>query len=389
MADPAAIVPLIPGGPPFPPNQTTYSQYYQDDSHDNAEGNYAAIMSIFAVPVAGDAPAPALVTESVYASAVTDPQAFITLVVDNVSPEGRVCMFHRLQRFAPQLGVMTGLDNKGHAFFGDVVEGQMPATVEWPANAFHQAGGVTIRVPTREVIDQMLGADPGIRLLGPFGNDDAGTEVIRVRYAMLLPFRYVRILLPRPLTPREAWIQLAGAIYTDRKQEACAPLIDWLRAALTRQADGLASRVQLAEHPRIPLMLPTLVKRRWQLVLSDLPALSPGATLVAGTAIATSLNALVTDNREFRLADELRREQEKTRTPEKCFGRIGVLKLLRLCHVTNASELPEMWQSLAAEPRRQDGIMTIQQAFNGTAQSLGMFGVHIPSGVQNKTTVTV
>jgi hypothetical protein len=292
MADPAAIVPLLPGGPPVPPNQTTYLQYYQDD-----------IMSTFAVPVAGEAPAPALVTESVYASAVADPQAFITLVVDNVTPEGRVCMFHRLQRFAPQLGVVTGLDNKGHAFFGDVIEGQMPATVKWPANAFHQAGGVTIRVPTREVIDQMLGADPEVRLLGPFGNDDAGTEIIRVRrYAMLLPFRYVRLLLRGPLTPKEAWVQLAGAIFADGKQEACAPLIDWLRAVLTRQAEGLASRVQM-EHPRIPLMLPILVKRCWQLMLSDLPALSPGATLVAGAAIATSLNAMVSDNRVFRQAE--------------------------------------------------------------------------------------
>jgi hypothetical protein len=38
-------------------------------------------------------------------------------------------------------------------------------------------------------------------------------------------------------------------------RKPCAPLIDWLRVVLMRQADGLASRVQL-EHPRIPLMLP-------------------------------------------------------------------------------------------------------------------------------------
>jgi hypothetical protein len=63
-------------------------------------------------------------------------------------------------------------------------------------------------------------------------------------------------------------------------------------------------------------MLPTLVKRRWQLMMTDLPALSPGATLVAGTAIASSLNAMVTDNRVFRQADELRREQEKRAHPK-------------------------------------------------------------------------
>jgi hypothetical protein len=223
----------------------------------------------------------------------------------------------------------------------------------------------------------MLAGDPELNLVGPFGNDDAGTEVVRVRHAILVPFRYVRLLLQTPLTPREAWTQLVGAIIADGNQVACAPLIDWVRAAITRQADGQASRVQI-EHPSIPLMLPALIKQRWKLVLTDLPALSGGATLAAGTAIASSLNTLVTDNRVFREADELRREQEKTRTPEKCFGRTGVLKLLRLCQVGNSAELPEMWLNLASEPRRQDGIVAIQQSFDSMAQSLGLFGVHIP-----------
>jgi hypothetical protein len=131
------------------------------------------------------------------------------------------------------------------------------------------------------------------------------------------------------------------------------------------------------EHPHILLMLPALIKQRWKLVLTDLPALS-GATLAAGTAIASSLNAMVTDNREFREADECRREQEKARTPEKCFGQTGVLKLFHLCQVSNLAELPEMWQNLASEPRHQDGIVAIQQAFDSMAQSLGLFGVHIP-----------
>jgi hypothetical protein len=37
-----------------------------------------------------------------------------------------------------------------------------------------------------------------------------------------------------------------------------------------------------------------------------------------------------------------------------------------------------MWIQMANEPRHQDGIVTIQQAFDSTAQSLGLFGVHIP-----------
>jgi hypothetical protein len=226
-------------------------------------------------------------------------------------------------------------------------------------------------------LDQVLAAEPERELVGPFGNDDAGTEVIRVRQAMLVPFRYVRVLLARPLTPREAWVQVAGAIFNDGTQEACAPLVDWLRAAITRQGEDLPSRLQ-QEHPRVPLMLPALVQRRWQLVITDLPALSAGVTLAAGNAIASSLNALVSDNREFRIADDARREEGSARTPEKCFGRNGVLKLLRLCQVTSSENLPDMWIQMASEPRRQDGIVAIQQAFDSMSLSLGLCGVHIP-----------
>jgi hypothetical protein len=56
-------------------------------------------------------------------------------------------------------------------------------------------------------------------------------------------------------------------------------------------------------------MLPALIQRCWQLIINDLPALSVGATFAAGQMIATSLNALVANNREFRNADEIRREK--------------------------------------------------------------------------------
>jgi hypothetical protein len=376
MDDPVGPAPLAPGMPPVTPLSSTYLEYYQDDGNDKASGEYAAIMNTFVVPVAGATLTPVQVSDAVFASAVVDPQAFIMLIVDETHPNGRVCLFHRLQQYAPQLGSPTAFDRNGYAFFGDVTNGQSPPSIEWPANAFYQVG-VSVRVCERAIIDQAFAGNPETQLLGPHDNDEAGTEVIRVRQAMLVPFRYVRILLPGPLTPREAWVQLAGAIYNDGKQEACAPLLDWLRVALTRQAAGTASRLQQA-HPRVPLLLPELIQRRWQLVLNDLPALSGGATLAAGHAIASSLNALVSDNRENRNADELRRAQDSARTPEKCFGRTGVLKLLRLCQVANSSELPEMWLQFAREPRRQDGIVTVQQAFNSTAQSLGLFGVHIP-----------
>jgi hypothetical protein len=84
----------------------------------------------------------------------------------------------------------------------------------------------------------MLSGDPELNLVGPFGNDDAGTEVIRICHTILVPFGYVHLLLQMPLMPRDAWIQLAGAIIANGNHETCAPLIDWIRAAITRQAEG-------------------------------------------------------------------------------------------------------------------------------------------------------
>jgi hypothetical protein len=52
--------------------------------------------------------------------------------------------------------------------------------------------------------------------------------------------------------------------------------------------------------------------------------------------------------------------------------------LPELVKVPTSTNLPDMWIQMANEPRRQDGIVTIQQAFDSTAQSLGLFGVHIP-----------
>jgi hypothetical protein len=87
MADPA---PLAPGIPPVAPLPSCYRDYYQDDSHDQASGNYAAIMNTFAVPLAGGAAAPTAnqVTEAVFSSAVVDPQAFVMLIVSATHPNG-------------------------------------------------------------------------------------------------------------------------------------------------------------------------------------------------------------------------------------------------------------------------------------------------------------
>ena len=133
MADPGAPAPPIPPalGVPAPPGivPTTYREYYDDDAHDSARGDYGPIMATFVMPAAGTLP-PQQVSDAVYASAVVDPQAFVLLVTDDDHPNGRVTLLHRLQRYEPRLGCPTPFNGSGYAFYRDVVQGQAPPSIE-------------------------------------------------------------------------------------------------------------------------------------------------------------------------------------------------------------------------------------------------------------------
>ena len=331
-------------------------------------------MRAFRVPAAA-ALSPLEVSDAVFASAVVDPQAFVALVTDADHPDGVVTLCHRLQRFEAQLGVPTPFDGNGYAFYGDIVDGQAPPVVQWPANAFHQASAPA-RVPSRAVIDNAFATDPNVQMFDPLGAADPDAEVVRVRRVILVPFRCVRILLAGPLTPREAWIQLAGALHNDNRQVSCRPLIDWLRYILVREAAGQPSRIA-QPRPMVPLATPPLVQRRWALVTRDLPLLSGASATATGNAIAAGINDLVSDNRQNRLADEARRVADSAKTPEKYFGPVGTAKLLRICQVANSASLPQVWKDLASAPKKQD-LVTFQQAFDNMALTLNMPGMKVP-----------
>jgi hypothetical protein len=190
MADPGAPAPLIPPvlGVPAPPGilPTTYHEYYDNEANDMARGDYGPIMATFVVPVTG-APMPQQVSDAIYASAVMDPQGFVLLVMDNDHPNGHVTLFHCLQHHEPRLGYPTPFNGLGYAFYREVVHGQAPLSIEWPANAFHQVSAA-VRVPHRQAIEDWLANEPDAALMDPPDALVANTDLVRVRNCMLVPF---------------------------------------------------------------------------------------------------------------------------------------------------------------------------------------------------------
>ena len=370
--------------PPALIHHATYQSFYNDDTQDPLQGQYDALMAVIGAPGGAHLPPHATVTEAIMGASVMDPQAFIMLVDSPAHPHGLVRLYHRVQRYVPSIAPATPHDNHGYAFKGDVLLGQSPQTVDWPDTAFHRGGqGGTIRVGSLAWIDQALAANPAATVVGPVAAHTPGCRSVRTRTAMLVPFRYIRFFVGQPLTPKEAYVQVAGAIVNDHNEVACRPLLDWLCAAVTCTVAQQASPLLELQPPPPTYMTAALLQRRWALVTKDLPALiAPGGQVQVpvqapnNDALAASFQALVDETSRHNQADEARRALKEAKPPSAYFGETGVSKLLCLCQVATEDQLPTLWKKLAAT--KQSDTHLIQEQFNKTARDLGYYTTIVP-----------
>ena len=158
---------------------------------------------------------------------------------------------------------------------------------EFPANAFDATEQQ--RVPTIAAMDGLLAAlPPNEHLIPAPGIDTADTEMVRSRNAIQVPYAYVSMVLTKRFKPREAWLEIAGAIRNDGREQALAPLLIWLRMACTAseldeeeeddEQNNEFPDVSLGNHRDIfaPLDVDEdLQRHRWNTLCNDLPGLNP------------------------------------------------------------------------------------------------------------------
>jgi hypothetical protein len=105
-------------------------------------------------------------------------------------------------------------------------------------------------------------------------------------------------------------------MYNDNNTPSCQLLLNWLRVALVRQADGQPSCLARPALT-VPLATPAFIEQRLVTLQRDLPSLTGGPGLVGGgLAVATHLGELVADLRQNRINDEAQRALDSARTPE-------------------------------------------------------------------------
>ena len=358
-----AAQPVAPGLAPAGGTPASYRSFYNDIANDPFNGIYRPVLAPYDIPLVGLATQPAQIATQVYnASAHGTPTAFMVM-----APTGMIHLYHKLSRFEPRLGQpATQWDDQGFANSGELFHNQ-PILVNWSNDHFHLVP-VQIRAPTADTIDAAIaGMDPAapVEYLGPYADGDAGTDVIRVRRSVYVPSKYVHILLETPLTPIMAWERLRGAIVNDGAAADCAPIITWLRAALTHGV-GRNRRVPtlaLDALPEAPVPDSALLNHRRSLLLRDFPHLDDAALASAqGDRIAQNLHQLVEEQRITRQAEAARRARDDRKDPSSLVG-TQVLVLMRLCHVNQEEALPPIWGQLASCTKAQQ-LTTLSSAVN-------------------------
>lgn len=165
------------------------------------------------------------------------PMAFLCHV-PRLDGTAEVRILHRFMRDVELPGeVPAGFNDCVLALLGDIRPNQVPV-VDVPDNILHLASS-GVRVPTAVTMEDVVAAWDGPAFLGPYGEDDPDTKVIRPRNTQLLPSHYAAMLVHcGNVTPRMAYRELAGAFQANGNMAACSDVFSWLRAACTCRGGG-------------------------------------------------------------------------------------------------------------------------------------------------------
>jgi hypothetical protein len=123
--------------------------------------------------------------------------AVLSIPTNNPAHTGTIYAIHSIAKFASQLGQpATQWDNHIYGSINEMIGNEGLTTVKFPIDAFTRLGGALYRVglAQRMVDATMYNADPNLGVLGPFGNFDAGTEVVQSLNIVPIPHCYMRHL---------------------------------------------------------------------------------------------------------------------------------------------------------------------------------------------------
>jgi hypothetical protein len=128
--------------------------------------------------------------------------AYIGLFTHPAHEAGRSMVVHGVKKYVRQLGDRATWHDRTFAFIGDIIEGDVQ-TVDRTQDMFRRTKddtGTQI-YGTKATINQAWTNHPDAELLGPVAAAEPGSSAIMTRHLMLVPPRYVPIVINRNLSP--------------------------------------------------------------------------------------------------------------------------------------------------------------------------------------------
>ena len=179
----------------------------------------------------------------------------------------------------------------------------------------------------------------------------------------MIPFKYAADLLSQPggARPRYYFDTVLPQIEADGNADVCRPLTRAFQVAITRHTAGDDSSVLEVSRPLAPPRDTGLLNHAQSLVYHHFPHISPAAASAHGSAIATKLSEIYVQKEAHYQEARQERAAEKGKSIEKWLGADNFKRLLRLCRVSLAEELPALWYRLAAA-KEKDRLAILQGA---------------------------
>jgi hypothetical protein len=195
----------IPGMAIPPPKINNFQDWYAVAANDMFPGrDYTAIMSQFSDdPTVQDAGALFDLATGFEANV----GVYIGVFTDPHHEEGRTMCLHGLRKCSRQVLQASPWDGQVFAFVQDVVARSVQSVAVTGAMFDPTRGTTNTRVRvTSAAVDQALAAQPNDELLPVVAATEPGSLSSMTRHMMLVPPRYVSIVINRRLSPRQLWL---------------------------------------------------------------------------------------------------------------------------------------------------------------------------------------
>ena len=359
----------------------TYQEYFSDDTKDPHHGDYTAVSTDFAAVTAGNNrhSAENLGQRATAFSSHLVPIAIASLLRQPgiANDPGRVQVFLRPTTYPTTVvGDAQPWDGNTYALSGDIVNGQytiVPLTIG--ANGIFQ---LSPNANTHVLNDNAMVADIAAHpddITDHVTADAANAQEVRTRQSTFVPFEFVKLLLPQPLRPKQAFTAVFNAATAANKVAQVRPLLDWLKVAATEAQAGGGQSALIRDWPA--MQFPpnaALLSFFGRIVDHDLPDRHPvaGASMAQYQPVINAVDRNTHEIRETRLEAARRQEAaNRPKTVEQFMGTEGTASLLNTCQVTRVEDLPGLWQTIAETPKRHHPVV-VQRALDAMRSELSV-----------------